>query len=159
VASVATVTLRLSTAQTKELLKGNTGPVLADLKRRCIRVQTAAVRLAPVDRGRLRQSITHEIRATPSGFVGRVGSNLPYARWVHDGTGIYGPKGQPIRPKTKPFLAWQTRGITSVRASSVPGRGAVVSRSQTGTGWAYAREVKGVPPNPFLLKALPAALT
>lgn len=155
----ATVTLRLDPAQTKEMLKGNTGPVLADLKRRAIRVQTAAVRLAPVDRGRLRQSITHEIRTTPTGLVARIGTNLPYARYVHDGTGIYGPTGQPIRPKTAKVLAWPTRGITSVRASSIPGRGPVVSRSQTATGMAFARSVKGVPPNPFLLKALPAALT
>ena len=73
--------------------------------------------------------------------------------------GIYGPTGQPIRPKTAKVLAWPTRGITSVRASSIPGRGPVVSRSQTATGMAFARSVKGVPPNPFLLKALPAALT
>lgn len=31
-------------------------------------------------------------------------------RWVHDGTGIYGPKRSPIRPRTKPFMVFEING-------------------------------------------------
>src|SRR5689334_13896829 len=36
----------------------------------------------------------------------RVGSNLKYARYVHDGTGIFGPKHHLITPTHAQVLAW-----------------------------------------------------
>jgi hypothetical protein len=49
---------------------------------------------------------------TPPELVGsklvvNVGSNLYYAPWVEEGTGIYGPKGQPIVPTHAKVLAWR----------------------------------------------------
>lgn len=35
-----------------------------------------------------------------------VGSNLYYARYVHDGTGLYGPLRRKIVPKTRKALHW-----------------------------------------------------
>jgi hypothetical protein len=35
-----------------------------------------------------------------------VGTNLPYAKYVHEGTGLYGPNGARIVPKTKKALYW-----------------------------------------------------
>lgn len=144
------------------LLRSPAGPVAADLNRRGERVVTAAKRnlkaAGRIDTGRLQNSIAKQLLVSRGGLVVRVGTNLKYGRYVHDGTGIYGPKGQPIRPKSGKVLAWPTRGVTSVRASKVPGRGAVITKSQTATGMAFARSVRGIPPTPFLRDALPAAL-
>lgn len=35
--------------------------------------------------GRLRSSIAHEVEATPTGLVGRYGSNVPYAYYLETG--------------------------------------------------------------------------
>jgi phage gpG-like protein len=56
-----------------------------------------------------------------------VGTNLQYAKWLQEGTGIYGSTGQPIVPKSGKALRFQLGG-------------AVV----------FARSVKGVPPRRFL---------
>lgn len=136
------------------VLLGPDGPVVKDLVKRAIRVQNEAKRLAPVDNGTLRNSITYEVLRKNGKPLVRVGTNMKYARFVHDGTGIYGPKGRPIRPVNAKVLRWPVRGVSSSRPSTVAGRGRVVSKSSTRTGWAYAREVRGVRPTPFLRDAL-----
>jgi hypothetical protein len=84
--------------------------------------------------GHLRASIV----ITPFFFKGypgfRIGSGLNYARYVHDGTGIYGPHHQLIEPKTAKALRWQGNAGEFV----------------------FAKHVKGIPPNPFLRDALAA---
>ena len=69
-------------------------------------------------------------------------SPLPYAEYVHEGTGIYGPKGTPIVPVTKKALKFKWDG---------PG-GAV--RSKDKRGYVFAKSVKGQKANPFLARAL-----
>lgn len=54
-----------------------------------------------------------------------------HAKWVHNGTGIYGPHKSPIVPVSKPYLVF--RGRTGAK---------IVTRS-----------VKGQEPQPFLLQA------
>lgn len=151
------VTWRLDNSAVKALLTGKNGPVVADLTRRCIRVETAAKRnlraAGRIDTGRLLNSVTHEIRGTSAGPIGVVGSNLPYARYVHDGTGIYGPTGRPIRPKSARVLAWPVRGTTSARPSARTGR-IVTTRSQRPTGMVFSMSSRGVPAVPFLRDAL-----
>lgn len=85
----------LDKAGLKELLEGSTGPVAAELLRTVTRVETAAKRLAPVDTGRLRSSITHAIDRDGDGLVGIVGSDVDYAVFVELGTS---------RAAAKPFL-------------------------------------------------------
>lgn len=51
------------------------------MERTALLFEGDAKRLAPVDEGRLRQSIAREV--TP--FLGTVGTNLPYARVVEEG--------------------------------------------------------------------------
>lgn len=89
-----------------------------------------------VDTGRLRASIqTSRIRSF--GLPGaRVGSKVKYARWVQDGTGIYGPRHRRITPTTKSVLRFVPKG---------------------GNSYVYAKSVAGMRPNPYLRKALPAA--
>lgn len=86
------------------------------------------------DTGRLSASI-EVVRTTEGGVVAyRVGTKLPYAGYVHNGTGIYGPRGQMIKPAHAKALRWRGPG------------GDVI----------FAKQVKGMKPNPFLRDALHA---
>lgn len=115
--------------------------VARDMQRRGLRVETAAkVRISSnpkrVDTGRLRSSI----KAVPIRRGGRpgsrIGTKVSYALYVHNGTGIFGPRGMRIKPKTARYLRFIPKG---------------------GHRYVYARSVKGMRPNPFLVDALPAA--
>lgn len=89
-----------------------------------------------IDTGLLRASI-HTSRIVVGGLPGaQVGSPLKYAWYVHDGTGLYGPKRVKITPKVKKFLRFRPKN------------------SRT---FVFARSVKGMKPNPYLVDALPAA--
>lgn len=92
----------------------------------------AARRRCPVDDGTLRASIRAETRQRGSQVVGEVWSSLEYAAYVHEGTGIYGPRGRPIRPVRARVLSWD----------------------QPGVGRVFAREVRGQRPQPWLADAL-----
>lgn len=73
--------------------------------------QATARQLAPIDKGGLRASI----QVTPASWSGNsakgsVGTNLNYAIFQEQGTGVYGPYHTPIVPKTKKALAWYSGG-------------------------------------------------
>lgn len=97
------------------------------------RVERKAKRLVRVDKGRLRASITSHVIIRGGVPVGRIGTNVKYALFVHNGTGIYGPKRRPITPKNGKVLAWKGKGPKGI---------------------VFARSVKGMRPNPFLKDAL-----
>ena len=59
----------------------------------CYVVEAQAKQNCPVDMGQLRASITSETEITEEAVVGRIGSNLDYAPYVHQGTGIYAKDG------------------------------------------------------------------
>lgn len=120
----------------QRLLKSPFGPVGRDAVRRGRRVRNVAQRLAPKRSGRLASSINVNVKIRLSGLVVEVGSDLSYARFVHDGTGIYGPRHRPI----------------------TGGRGGVmVFRGSTGEV-VYARSVAGMPGTPYLARAVFAAV-
>lgn len=138
------ITQRLDRAAIARILTSPRGPVARDLLVRGIRVQSQAKQnLAGmsgsgprrIHTGRLRSSIAVRLlsRGVP---VVRVGSNVHYALYVHEGTGIHGPKHRPIRPRTRRYLRFKPRGSTD---------------------FVFARQVKGMRPNQYLLRALPAA--
>lgn len=56
-------------------------------------VEASAKANCPVDDGRLRSSITHTVEASDGVARGRVGTNVNYGPYVHDGTGIYARNG------------------------------------------------------------------
>lgn len=66
---------------------------LANMEQACIFVQSEAMKNCPVDMGILRASIHHETKLTGRSIIGTVGSNLEYAPYVHQGTGIYAVDG------------------------------------------------------------------
>jgi HK97 gp10 family phage protein len=66
-------------------------PMLNAMRDAAMLVTRDAKRLAPVDTGRLRASITPDVRKVSSGFEGVVGSNVVYAPYVETGTRPHWP--------------------------------------------------------------------
>lgn len=119
------VVVDLDEAAIAELVADIVGEVTAD-------VANAARRRCPVDDGTLRASIRSMVSRRGGEVVGEVYSDLEYAAYVHEGTGIYGPSHRPIRPVRARVLSWQ----------------------QSGAGRVFAREVRGQRTQPFLAEAL-----
>jgi hypothetical protein len=135
---------RLNRAALYAQLRNPAGGLARDMLRRGLKVESAAKRnLAGangrpkrIDTGQTRASVT----ATPATYKGwpaaRIGSPLRRARLIHDGTGIYGSRGRPIRPTRAKRLRFKPKGSNRV---------------------VYAKSVKGMKANPFLKDALSAA--
>lgn len=64
--------------------------VARDVQRRAVRVESRAKTLCPIDTGLLRGSITYEVVREFQLVYAKVGSNVEYARYVHDGTRFMG---------------------------------------------------------------------
>lgn len=142
---MATVTYsqRLDLGAIQRLLTSPQGGVVQDLMRRGLLVETQAKRnLAGIggpkriDTGRLRASINTQVVTRDGLPAVLVGTNVAYAMYVHEGTGLYGPKHQVIRSRTAKRLRFKPYGSSR---------------------YVYARQVSGMPPNRFLVNALPAA--
>lgn len=78
-------------------IRDATAKIALDMEKKvaqaCLVVEGKARQLCPVDQGFLRASITSETEITANEIVGRIGSNLEYAPYVHNGTGIYAVNG------------------------------------------------------------------
>jgi hypothetical protein len=85
-------------------LRGDAGsPLLSGMAKATLAVEGVAKKNAPVDRGRLRASITPEVRTLAAKQVkGVVGSNLKYAPYQELGT-------RPFWPPWKPLFEWARR--------------------------------------------------
>lgn len=93
-------------------------------------IEREAVFRAPFHTGQLRKSLTSQLLSDTEAVVG---TNLFYARFVHDGTGLYGPLKKTIKPVKKKALYW--------------------------SGAAHpVKSVRGMAPQPFLAEALEAFL-
>lgn len=86
-----------------------------------------------------------------SGSSALVVAKATYARYIEEGTGIYGPRKRPIVPKTKKVLAWRTGAVTLGGRSRVKGGRQIA-------GWAFARSVKGRKATPYLVPGAQDAL-
>jgi hypothetical protein len=86
--------------------------------------------------GRLRASITHQLFKERDLPTVRIGTNVKYGVYVHEGTGVWGPKHRPIKPVHSKFLRF---------------------RGNAGK-FVYTRQVQGQRPKPYLQQALLAAI-
>lgn len=86
---------------------GEASPVMRAMRRFGRRVEADAKMRAPVDTGRLRQSIGHDIAVSGSRIRMTVFADVGYARFVHEGTGPH-----VIRPKHAQALRFQSNGKT-----------------------------------------------
>jgi HK97 gp10 family phage protein len=91
-----------------QLLEGSDGPLARWLLETAITGETNAKKLCPVDTGRLRASITHEVGKDGKGLYGKVGTNVDYAPYVELGTSSHAP--QPfLRPGVTEAVQERTR--------------------------------------------------
>lgn len=67
--------------------------MVGKMKRACLAIESEAKANCPVNEGPLRASITSDTSLLPTEIVGMIGSNLMYAPYVHNGTGIYAVNG------------------------------------------------------------------
>lgn len=117
-----------------KLLYAPTGPIHNLVERTTNAVQIATLRECPIMDGHMVASIRKDVRAAPPRSVtGSVSSDDEAALWVQRGTGVYGPTGQRIRPRTSRMLRWPDR---------------------RGVGFVYRDSVAGQPANPFMWRGL-----
>jgi HK97 gp10 family phage protein len=130
-----TVIIRINIEQVKikKMFSDPKGPLARGMLQQAKKVERKAKRLTPVDKGRLRASINSKVVFRGGLPIGRVGTNVKYAIYVHEGTGIYGPRGVPITPKKGKFLVFKPKG----------------SKKNI-----YVKSVKGMKATPFLRDAL-----
>jgi hypothetical protein len=101
----------------------------AGMIRAAAAAEAVEVSEAPVVTGNLRKLITSYVKGEGADVMGFVVPTAPYSEFVHRGTGIYGPYGVPITPKTAKALAFSVGGVKVIRKS-----------------------VKGQKPNPFVTR-------
>lgn len=124
------ITLRLDTKELEKLRHVLPARAEAGLKKTALLIEGYAVAEAPAQTDNLQNSGTTSF--TGSGFLteARVTFAAPYAAYVHEGTGIYGPEQRRIEPKDAKALAFYI-----------------------GEKLVFTRSVKGQKGQPFLKKA------
>ena len=148
--------VRLDPQAIRFVLESPAGPVMQDLLQRGNRVKTEAQRQLTsgrnkaVDTGRLRASIAVESGIVDNEPVARVGTNVSYALFVHDGTAGGGTGW--IYPRRARVLRWP---VTNNAYRSTGGNRRY--RGGRTAAYAFAPRVRGMRPRPFLRDALPAA--
>lgn len=118
---------------------------VADYTRRSANAARAG---APVDTGKGRASIRDDLAVHNGKIIGRI--FMDWHMWFqHEGTGVYAGNG-PITPKNGKYLVFPaSRGIGPLPKGRK-------HSSRGGRPLVFAKKVKGVPPNPFLLNAIRA---
>lgn len=104
-----------------------------------------------IDTGQYRATI--QILRFLGGLGAEIGSEDFRSRWLEFGTGIYGPRGQPIRPKRGRFLVFKVKGgSTDSEGFEFADRD---DRRSAGSNerLVFAREVRGRPATPHLIPA------
>jgi hypothetical protein len=129
---VSTAEVRVNDAAIQKMLRSPKGQVARGILKIGKKVERKAKRLVPVDQGILRNSINTEL-IIRRGPVARIGTKTKYALAVHNGTGIYGPRGVPITPKKGKVLVFTSRKTGQL---------------------VFAKSVKGMKGTPYLRDAL-----
>jgi hypothetical protein len=129
---MSTAEVRVNDAAIQKMLRSPKGQVARGILKIGKKVERKAKRLVPVDQGILRNSITTEL-IIRRGPVARIGTKTKYALAVHNGTGVYGPRGVPITPKKGKVLVFTSRKTGQL---------------------VFAKSVKGMKGTPYLRDAL-----
>jgi hypothetical protein len=145
-------TFRVNQAAVDALLRSRSGPVVRHVEQIVQAVRSEAVRNVKRDTGTLAASHQATVNVYGNLVVGRVGTPLHYARYLHEGTGIYGPKGRPIYPVSAKVLRFKPGRMIG----PLPPGKAGTSPENRGD-WIFARSVRGVPPHPWLVEAFERA--
>jgi len=70
-----------------------------NMEKACLLVEGDAKRMCPVDTGRLRASLSHEMEKKGDEVIGRVGTNIEYGVYVE-----YGTERMSAKPYLRPAL-------------------------------------------------------
>lgn len=132
-----TIRVKLDESVINREMRTSSGMTARGLFRTATQVEAVAKRLAPVDTGRLRSSIQKRVVSRGGRVTAEVTASVKYAAFIHEGTGIYGPRRKPITARGGAFLVFTPRG------ASQP---------------VFARSVRGIRPRPFLRDALRAVI-
>lgn len=68
--------------------------LLEKIEDACQLIENEAKELCPVDDGTLKASIAHKVVQKDDKLTGVIGTNVEYAPYVHEGTGIYAVNGK-----------------------------------------------------------------
>lgn len=131
---MANVRITMHQAAIADFLHSPSQPIHRAVASRVRKTDALAAATAPVDEGRLRNARNSGVRDEGSRLVGHVEFTVDYAIYHAKGTGIYGPEHRPITPKKGKALVFRTKSGVLV----------------------FAKSVKGIPPNPWLVNALKA---
>lgn len=145
-------TFRVNQAAVDALLRSRSGPVVQHVEAIVQAVRSEAVRNVKRDTGALAASHQATVNVYGRLVVGRVGTTLHYARYLHEGTGIYGPKQRPIYPVSAKVLRFKPGRMIGPLP---PGKSGTSPEDRG--GWIFARSVRGVPPHPWLVEAFERA--
>lgn len=136
------IRIKVNQAELHAFLASPAGPVFAHIDDLAMRTAQLAATKAPRDEGHLAASIEHQTRVEGTTVIGWAGSGLDYALYVHEGTGIYGPRQQRIYPVTARVLAFE------------PSFGLQKTRPKGKRGFVFAYSVAGMKGTPYLVDAL-----
>jgi HK97 gp10 family phage protein len=98
-AAAGQFSINMDEAALNKLFNSEEGPVARELAKRALKAERAAKRLAPVDTGRLRASITWRFEHDAEGLFVAIGTNVGYALPQEFGTGR-----MPAHPFLRPAL-------------------------------------------------------
>lgn len=95
--------------------------------------------------GTYMRSITHRVERVRNQIIGMVGSNVFYARYLEEGTGLYGPRNRWIVPKTKSVLRFPQPGNKGFTLAGRQRSGKAGNQAQ----WVFAKKVRGIRPRRY----------
>lgn len=138
----------LDAYQIYKLLQAPNGLVYNHTMRLGNQVLREARRRVPKDTAKLAQSLTMEMGKVGKDVVARVGTNIEYGLYVHEGTANNGTGY--IYPKNAKVLKFPVINNS--------GQGRRRYKGGATAQYAYAKRVKGVKARPFLRDALNAVI-
>jgi hypothetical protein len=127
----------------RRLTQSPAGPVVRQADQIGRRTVNGAKRNVRVDDGHLRASIDHTIDVSSRRVTMRAGSPLQYGLYLHEGTGLYGPKRRVIRPVFAKALRFEVKSPGPGGRVPAKGRRTVV----------FAKFVRGVKGDKWLVRA------
>jgi hypothetical protein len=142
---MARVRVRVNQAEFRRLTQSPAGPVVRQADRIGRLTVNGAKRNVKRDDGHLVTTIDHTVDVNARRARMRAGSPLAYGLYLHEGTGIYGPKRKLIRPISAKALRFEVKEATG--KVSAKGQRPVV----------FAKFVRGVKPDKWLVRAFEAA--
>lgn len=144
----------------RQIAKASSERIGLDMLRRGKNVESLAKTLLGsrpkrIDTGRLRSSIETTAIRWRGANGARVGTNVKYAWFVHEGTGLHGPKAQVIRAGPGKVFAWLPQGA---RAAHLKATGKKrLSKKARRSITVFSKTNRGMISNPFLRNAIRAA--